>query len=111
MIEENGIGGNINGVQIAPAAIGNLIRRNVIAGNPPVQLSVSFGITTGMDIRDFSPPGANTFEENLCITYTGATPPPCRNIPKFAGHHKSASSLCDDMAGYSQTVGRGTLLK
>jgi hypothetical protein len=35
IIEENGIGGNINGVFVCPGSTGNLIRENVIAGNPP----------------------------------------------------------------------------
>jgi hypothetical protein len=91
VIEENGIGGNVNGILITPTAMGNLIRRNVIAGNPPVQLSVTFGPATGADIRDAAPPGSNTFEENLCITYLGATvPPPCPNFPKFAGHRNTS---------------------
>jgi hypothetical protein len=91
VIEENGIGGNVNGILITPAAAGNLIRRNVIAGNPPVQLSVTFGPATGADIRDAAPAGANTFEENLCITYLGpAVPPPCPNFPKFAGHRNTS---------------------
>jgi Right handed beta helix region len=93
VIEENGLGGNINGVYIAATAAGNLIRRNVIAGNPPVQVSVSFSGVTAADIRDLSPSGANTFEENLCITYLGSTvPPPCPNFPKFAGHHNTSQS-------------------
>jgi hypothetical protein len=93
VIEENGIGGNINGILITAAATGNLIRRNVIAGNPPVQVSVTFGGLAGADIRDFSPPDTNVFEENLCISYTGATvPPPCPNFPKFAGHKNTSQS-------------------
>ena len=91
VIEENGIGGNVNGILVTPLAAGNLIRRNVIAGNPPVQLSVTFGAATGADIRDFAPTGANVYEENLCVTYTGATvPPPCPNFPKFAGHRNTS---------------------
>ncbi|MCA1600218.1 MAG: right-handed parallel beta-helix repeat-containing protein [Acidobacteria bacterium] len=104
VIEENGIGGNINGVRVAPTAVNNLIRRNVIAGNPPVQVSASFGAAIGVDIRDFSPPGANTFEENLCITYTGATtPPPCPNIPKFAGHKNTSQSSSRNNASPSSS--------
>jgi hypothetical protein len=61
--------------------------------------------TVGADIRDFAVPGANTFEENLCITYEGpATVPreaaPCATVggvvnpayifPKFAGHRNTS---------------------
>jgi hypothetical protein len=84
IIEENGIGGNINGILVAPTAVGNLIRKNVIVGNPPVQLGSP---PVGFDIRNLSPPGANHFEENLCITSTGF--PPCPNLPPWAGHQNN----------------------
>ena len=91
VIEENAVGGNVNGLLLFPATAGNLIRRNVIAGNPPIQISATFGTPVGVDIRDHSAPGANTFEENLCITYEGATvPQPCPTLPKFAGHHNTS---------------------
>lgn len=91
VIEENGIGGNINGILLFPLTVGNLIRRNVIAGNPPVQVDPTPVPAVGVDIRDFSPAGANTFEENLCISYQGATnPPPCPNFPKFSGHRNTS---------------------
>jgi hypothetical protein len=83
VIEDNNIGGNINGILIVPTAVGNLIRRNVIAGNPQVQLSVGAGTPVGADIRDASPAGSNTFERNHCITYEGMTaPPPCPNFSR-----------------------------
>jgi hypothetical protein len=91
VIEENGIGGNINGILLFPLTVGNLIRRNVITGNPPVQVDPTPVPAIGVDIRDFSPAGANTFEENLCISYQGATaPPPCPNFPKFSGHRNTS---------------------
>ena len=86
VIEDNTIGGNINGLLVFPATSGNVIRRNVIAGNPPVQVSVTAGTPIGADIRDASPPGANRFEDNHCITYEGATtPPPCPNYSTSRG--------------------------
>jgi hypothetical protein len=97
-IEENGLGGNINGILVCPAAGSlaefgpNRIKRNVIAGNPPIQVSADNPALNpvGADVRDFSPPGANRYENNLCITYTGtAAPPPCPNVPHFAGHRNS----------------------
>ena len=88
IIEENSIGGNINGILIFPLTTGNLIRHNLIAGNPPIQVSVTAGTPVGVDIRDASPPGANTFTENHCITYEGAsTPRPCPNFPRARGHY------------------------
>jgi len=51
VIEENSVGGNTNGIRIsATAGSGNVVRRNIVAGNPPVQL----GATGGVDIRDNS---------------------------------------------------------
>lgn len=86
VIEDNRIGGNINGLLIFPAAVRNVIRRNVIAGNPPVQVSVTAGTPVGVDIRDASPANSNTFRANHCITYEGLTmPPPCPNFPKSRG--------------------------
>jgi hypothetical protein len=86
IIEDNSIGGNINGILIAPTAVRNVIRHNVIAGNPPVQVSFTHGTPVGADIRDASAAGANTFRENWCITYEGATfPRPCPNFPRFRG--------------------------
>lgn len=102
VVEENSIGGNINGILLYPATAGNLIRENLIAGNPPVQVEVSAGTLVGYDIRDASAPGANTFQDNHCITYLGAsfesgnnavprdggTPArPCPNFPRARGHN------------------------
>jgi hypothetical protein len=114
IIEENGIGGNINGVFVCPNAgtnplFGpNLIRKNVIAGNPPIQVSADnpqdpVSDPVGADVRDFSTtPGANRFEENLCLT-ADPNPSPCLRaaveepvnvplvprIPQFAGHQNN----------------------
>ena len=84
LIEKNKIGGNLNGVLIASSTEGgNVIRRNLIAGNPPVQVSNEFGASVGADIQDRSTPGANTFEDNRCLTYMGsAEPAPCPSISK-----------------------------
>jgi hypothetical protein len=87
LIEDNSIGGNINGMILFPLTAGNVIRRNIIAGNPPIQVSVTAGTPVGVDIRDASAPGANAFQENICITYEGATMPrPCPNFPRFNVH-------------------------
>jgi hypothetical protein len=83
LIEKNKIGGNLNGVLIAaPTQGGNVIRRNIIVGNPPVQISKEFGASIGADIQDLSAPGTNTFEDNRCLTYVGAGPSPCPNVGK-----------------------------
>jgi len=93
VIEENSLNGNTNGIWIAATAgSGNVVRRNIIAGNPPVQL----GATGGVDIRH-NAPAVIKFEDNLCITYLGtATPAPCPNLPKFAISHHPQSHDGDD---------------
>lgn len=80
LVEENKIGGNFNGIRIGAATKGgNIFRRNVIVGNPPVQISKEFGASVGADIQDLSNPalGTNVFEDNRCLTYSGAGPSPC----------------------------------
>jgi hypothetical protein len=85
VIEDNSIGGNINGVLIQAGAAGNVIRRNVIAGNPPSQVSRTSGPLVGFDIKDESlvigSGDRNTVERNWCITYSGPGPAPCPNFP------------------------------
>jgi hypothetical protein len=92
LVENNKIGGNINGVYLGGGGqvIGNIIRRNMIAGNPPAQVSNTFGSAIGADIQDLSPAGANTFDGNYCLTYAGTGPSPCPNIsePEHQGHQE-----------------------
>lgn len=80
LIEENTMAGNTNGVLVQPGAADNIVRRNIIVGNPPVQVSATFGDFGGVDIQDLAPAGANTFEDNLCVTYSGASAAPCPNL-------------------------------
>ena len=83
LVEENKIGGNVNGVYLdASGNTGNKIRRNIIVGNPPAQVSETFGASIGADIQDMSVPGSNTFVDNRCLTYVGAGPSPCPNVGK-----------------------------
>src|SRR6516225_11057173 len=76
LIEKNKFGGNINGLYLGAEVppdlpTGNIIRRNVILGNPPAEAIREFGVSIGADIQDFSPAGTNTFEDNRCLTYSG----------------------------------------
>ena len=82
LVENNRFGGNVNGFYLGGGGqvIGNIIRGNFIAGNPPVQVSNTFGSAIGADIQDFSPAGSNTFDGNYCLTYAGAGPSPCPRI-------------------------------
>jgi parallel beta-helix repeat protein len=88
-VEDNTIGGNTNGVLIHGNASGNTIRGNIIAGNPPSQVSRTFGASIGADIKDESTGAGtgtrNTIEKNWCITYIGPGPAPCPNFPGHGG--------------------------
>lgn len=87
LVEKNKIGGNVNGVYIdANGDVGNVIQGNSVFGNPSGQDSVEFGASIGADIQDMSPAGANTFADNRCLTYVGATAPaPCPRVPTDDG--------------------------
>jgi parallel beta-helix repeat protein len=87
VIEENDIGGNTNGVMFFNTVSNNLVRRNIIAGNPAAQVVKTFTAPNqqGADIT-FRPVfgGANNvFEDNFCLTYQqggGPATAPCPNI-------------------------------
>jgi parallel beta-helix repeat protein len=85
VIEDNSIGGNANGILIHADAVNNVIRRNVVAGNPPSEISRLLGKDIGFDIRDESAvPGSgdrNHFRHNWCVTYSGPGPAACPNLP------------------------------
>jgi hypothetical protein len=93
LVENNRIGGNINGVYLGGGGgvSGNVIRRNIIAGNPPAQVSTTFGAAIGADIQDLATAGANTFEDNFCLKYAGAGPSPCPNVRTPEGDPKRKS--------------------
>ena len=88
LVEKNRIGGNINGVYLGGGGNvkDNIIRHNIIFGNPPVQVSNVFGAAIGADIQDQAAtpttPTPNIFEDNRCLTYAGAGPSPCPNVGK-----------------------------
>ncbi len=88
LIEKNSVVGNTNGIRINAGNNNNVVRRNLVVGNPPIQISNSFPFGLGVDILNLSPLGANnTFEENLCVTFSGAfVTDPCSSLPDFAGH-------------------------
>jgi parallel beta-helix repeat protein len=75
IIDDNVVMGNTNGIVIlSTGAQGNLIRRNLVVGNPPVQVSVDHPKTQGVDIRNLAP-GVNTLEDNVCVTGVNAVCP------------------------------------
>ena len=95
-VEESDIGGNTNGVLVLdPTAIANIVSHNIIAGNPPGQVRKTFTASNqaGFDIQDNSSAGANTFEDNFCLTYEGnAATAPCPNL-RTEGVEEAAGRL------------------
>jgi parallel beta-helix repeat protein len=81
VIEDNTIVGNTNGIVLVNGVEGNIIRRNVVTGNPPVQVSVSFPNDVGVDIKNLASPDANVFKNNLCLTSVNAPCPTLRRLP------------------------------
>jgi parallel beta-helix repeat protein len=82
LVEENAAVGNTNGIRLTSTASNNVVRRNIVTGNPPLQDSETFG-AGGVDILNLST-HANAFNDNLCLTSNvGGL---CPNIPNFAGH-------------------------
>jgi parallel beta-helix repeat protein len=77
VVDDNTIVGNATGIYLVAGTEGNLIRRNLVTGNPPVQVSVSTPSTAGVDIRNLAAPGANAFVGNVCLTSIGA---PCPSV-------------------------------
>jgi hypothetical protein len=83
-IEENDIGGNVNEVLFFNTASDNVVRNNIIAGNPPAQVTKTFVLNNqqGADIafRSNFTGTNNEVEDNFCLTYIGPGTPPCPNI-------------------------------
>jgi parallel beta-helix repeat protein len=98
LIEHNSITGNANGILIQPVAAGNTIRRNIIAGNPPSQVSRTYG-PIGFDIKDLAVTNGarNTFDGNWCIAYTGPAPSPCPSFPAVVPPTISALTATPDV--------------
>ena len=81
VITDNVVTGNTNGIFIVAAVTGNLIRRNIVAGNSPLQVSVSNPGPVGVDIRNLAPADANTIVDNVCLTAVGVTCPAVDDTP------------------------------
>lgn len=92
LLEENAIGGNTNGIYIDTGAYRNVIRRNIVIGNPAMQVSLTNGATVGFDIRVLTPNATNLLIDNLCATYSGPLGgAPCGRVPDFAGHRNAST--------------------
>jgi hypothetical protein len=66
----------VNGIFLTAGVQGNTIRGNIVVGNPPVQVDVDHISNRGFDIKNLATAGANTFEENVCLTVSMRLVPP-----------------------------------
>ena len=87
VVEHNTITGNANGLFMTPTVQGNIIRRNLIVGNPPVQVDVDHPSAKGADIKNLAPSSANTFDDNKCLTSANGNAP----CPAVMGHSPEQS--------------------
>lgn len=81
IIEANTAIGNTNGIVLFPASTSNVVRENVVVGNPPIQVSVSLPGSTGVDILNLSDRGMTTFDRNLCVSAVSAPCPDLSPVP------------------------------
>jgi len=95
LIEDNVVTGNVTGVRINAVSTGNIFRGNIIAGNPPILVSnnVPENGAYGFDILNLAATGANTFENNTCITSMNA---PCVNLNPTATVIPAVTGLAFD---------------
>ena len=101
MVEDNTIVGNANGIFLVAGTQGNTFLRNLVTGNPPVQVSLDSPSSIGYDIKNMAASDANTFAGNICLSSVNA---PCPSV----GPSLTASPNPISVTGNS-TVGMTTL--
>jgi parallel beta-helix repeat protein len=101
VVEDNTIVGNANGIFVVAGTQGNTFLRNLVTGNPPVQVSLDNPSSIGYDIKNMAASDANTFEGNVCLSSVNA---PCPSV----GPSLTASPNPILVTG-STTVGTTTL--
>ena len=80
VIEQNNVSGNTNGIYIGAGAVDNIVRENVVVGNPAIQ-SARPGVQA-MDILNLAPEGRTKFERNVCVTALNAPCPALTRPPQ-----------------------------
>ena len=73
-VDTNLVTGNTNGIYIGAAVGQNLVRDNIVVGNPPIQVGNTRPEVRALDIVNLSPPERTIFQRNKCVTALGA---PC----------------------------------
>jgi parallel beta-helix repeat protein len=89
IVEDNTVIGNTNGLFMTAEVQGNIIRRNLLEGNPPVQVAVDHASNSGFDIKNLADVGKNLFQGNFCLTAVNAQCP--------AVSHRAAALLASEL--------------
>jgi hypothetical protein len=75
VIEDNSVEGNSIGIIVIAGVQGEIVRRNYVVGNPPLEVAVTNPSSgPAADIVNLASAGANTFASNVCLTAMNA---PC----------------------------------
>ena len=113
-VEGNDIGGNTNGILFFNTSSNNVVRRNVIAGNPAAQVIKTFTAANqqGADIafRSSFTGANNEITDNFCLTYiqgAGPATAPCPNI-RTEGVEEAANRLTSPPNGQKGSNGPRT---
>jgi len=64
---------------MAKGVNGNVFRRNLVVGNPPLQIDLDHPDANGLDIKNLAEEGTNTFRRNICLTSVHA---PCPAVKR-----------------------------
>ena len=101
LVEDNTLVGNSNGIYLQPTAVTNIFRRNLVMGNPPIQVAVNNPASNGFDIWNLSPAGANTFQANVCLTSVNA-PCPASAPPSLSANPNPIPITGSDTLGMTK---------
>jgi parallel beta-helix repeat protein len=82
VVDENTVSGNTNGILIGAAARDNVVRDNIIVGNPGIQTANTRPAAQAVDILNLAPAGQTTFERNVCVTSVNAPCPAVARPPQ-----------------------------
>ena len=82
VVEENSVSGNTNGIYIAAGARDNVIRDNVVVGNPGIQTANTRPTVQAVDILNLAPADQTKFERNVCVTSVNAPCPATARPPR-----------------------------
>ena len=84
VIEDNTAVGNTIGIILVAGVQGEIVRRNFVVGNPPLQVAVDHP-SGDADIVNLAAIGANTFQANVCLTSINA-PCPASTPPSLTAN-------------------------